>query len=346
MDAVNIWIIILLALIFPVLLWIGWQLRKRGTPDSSGQLENSLNLLKADLINRQTQSLHDLRDSIDNTHKVINDRLAEGTSTLDRRMSVLGDIENRLGKLATQTDNIEQVGKNIQSLSQLLKPPNLRGSLGELLLEKLLSEILPADAYDTQYSFSDGLRVDAIIKLGEKIIPIDAKFPMESYQRLTESPDDPALQKEFNQTFKPIIKDIAKKYIRPHEGTTEFGLMYIPSESVYYQLISQKNLEGFEYALDNKVIPSSPGHLYAFLASITRLYAEISLAGKDITDDTRNLLAEFDKLLETSERLEQLHQKMSGSLRGFTASFDRAKSEVENLQTDLTCLREPYGEQE
>ena len=111
-------------------------------------------------------------------------------------------------------------------------------------------------------------------------------------------------------------------------------------------MISQKNIEGFEFALSNKVIPSSPGHLYAFLASITRLYAEISLAGKDITNDTRNLLAEFDKLIETSERLEQLHQKMSGSLRSFTASFDRAKSEVENLQTDLACLKEPLGEQE
>ena len=94
MDAFNVWIIILLAIILPVLLWIGWQLRKKEMPNSSVQLENSLNLLKADLLNRQTQSLQDLRNSIDNTHKVINDRLAEGTSTLDRRMSVLGEIQD------------------------------------------------------------------------------------------------------------------------------------------------------------------------------------------------------------------------------------------------------------
>ena len=132
------------------------------------------------------------------------------------------------------------------------------------------------------------------------------------------------------------------KYIQPQEKTTDFAVMYIPAEAVYYQLIAQDNQDGFDYALSRRVIPSSPGHLYAFLASVATLHAELSLAGAGLTDQSRQLIAGLHKLVETTDRLARFHEKMDGSLRGLGAGFDRAKKELGEARLQLEKLREPF----
>jgi DNA recombination protein RmuC len=342
MDGFTVVALILSVVILAVLVWLliaVGRLRSR-TPQSD--VESSIQLLKAELVARQAESLVALRSSIDNANRLLNERLAEGTSALDRRMAVFSEIDTKLGQLSTQARNIETIGGNISTLSELLRAPKMRGNLGEFFLENLLAEILPATMFETQYRFASGLRVDAVIRLGGKLVPIDAKFPLESYERLVASTDgDKAVRKEFAQALKRHIDAISSKYIRPDEKTTEFAIMYVPAEAVYYQLVSQTDDGTFDYALSKKVIPSSPGHLYGFLASIAAISAETRLAQSGLVDGSRQLLAGLTDLADILAKLERYHERMNGSLRSLSASFEKARSETSHMGDRLEKLRHP-----
>ena len=329
---------ILLAAVLTVLLILYFTYRSSRSQADQPDIENVLNTLRADLLQKQTELLLGFRTSLDQGQKVINERLAEGTSSMDRRLAVLSEIENRLGRLATQTQNIENIGKNIQSLSELLRPPKLRGQLGELLLENILAQVLPASAFELQYKFPSGVRVDAVVKLHDRVLPLDAKFPMESFQRLLATPDDPKVQKEFENSFKKQIDSIAEKYVRPEEDTTDFAIMYIPAEGVYHELISNQKLGALEYALSKRIIPSSPGHLYAFLASVSSLYAQLNLAGGDLAESSRRLLAGLTQLGEILTGMARHYERIDGSLRNINAAFDKARRDLGLARGELEKL--------
>jgi len=339
-------IIILLAACLVALIWLlvgAYLNRRRATgPD----FETVLKLIKSELVSGQAESILSLRDSIDNANRLLNERLAEGNRTLDERMAFVGEIENKLGQLEVQTKNIEAIGKNIQSLSQLLRPPKIRGGVGEVLLDNLLAQILPRALYATQHRFAGGQRVDAVIKLGDKLLPVDAKFPLETYEKILASPEDKAARKEFTQTFKKHIDDICGKYLKPDENTTDFAIMFIPSEAVYYQFVAQDESSGFDYALTKKVIPSSPGHLYGFLASVSSVYAALNLNRAGLADGGRLLAAGLNELADTLAGLKRLHERMESSLRALSLSFDKAKNETGNLEYQLDKIRKPVADEE
>ncbi|MDD3731600.1 MAG: DNA recombination protein RmuC [candidate division Zixibacteria bacterium] len=316
--------------------------RQEATPDMAAVIQ----LMKAELTTGQAEWFLSLREALDNAHRLLNDRLAESNRTLDERTAFMGEIENKLGQLAVQTKNIENIGQNIQSLSQLLRPPKIRGGVGEVLLDNLLAQILPAGLYMTQYRFSGGQRVDAVIKLGDKLLPIDAKFPLENYEKILAAPEDKTAQKDFSLSFKKHVDDICGKYLKPEEKTTDFTIMFIPSEAVYYQFISQGDSTGFEYALAKKVIPSSPGHLYGFLASISSVYTALNLQRTSLADGGRLLAVGLKNLADTLSSLKRLHERMEGSLRALSLSFNRARSETENLQYQLDKLQKPETDRE
>lgn len=310
-------------------------LKRQKQPANEDQLLRSIESIKAELISKQMEGLISLRESLDTTGKLVHDRLAEGSSSIDNRLKVFGEIEQKLGQLEQQTQSIEKIGQNIQSLSELLKPPKVRGILGEMLLENLLKDILPDNMFATQYQFPDGSRVDVIIKMGKKILPIDSKFPLESYQRLIKD-DNSQNKKEFNTAFKKQIDSINKKYHRPDLNTTDFVLLYIPSEAVYYQFIAGKDKDLFEYALNKKVIPSSPGHLYAFLVSMSAVYAEMSL-----TSDPAKLIGIISNITDSLKRLKQLHQRMEGSGRNINSCLTKVKDELDATSSHLDQLLLP-----
>ncbi|MEW6413337.1 MAG: DNA recombination protein RmuC [Candidatus Zixiibacteriota bacterium] len=342
MDTLTTVIIIFLAVNLLLTLWLIVSWRRQKSADPRQAIETALATLKADLIAKQMDGLISLRESLDSANRLLNDRLAEGTQTLDRRMSVINEIENKLGKLSTQTSNIETIGKNIQSLSELLKPPKLRGSLGEILLENLLGQILPKQLFEIQHKFDDGARVDAVVKLSDKLLPIDSKFPLESYNRIASSDSDntaKSARKEFATAIKKHIDDIASKYIRTGQNTTDFAVMYIPSEAVYYQLVAGESLDEFDYAMARKVIPSSPGHLYGFLASVAAVYSEAGLGSN------RRLLSEcLDSITASIEKLAHLNERMNGSLRAASLSLEKSRDEVTSMTRHLERLKHPSAD--
>lgn len=335
MDAGSGMVLVVLAFVIFLLTGIVVFLLMRRTPPANDGLTAGLESLKADLLAGQLEGLVSLRTSLDSAGSMIGQRLDQNNKTLDSRLAMFGEIENKLGSLQHQANNMERIGNNIQSLTELLKPPQIRGRVGEMLLENLIAEILPRSLYETQFQFSDGGRVDVVVKLADRYLPIDSKFPLESFQRLIDSDNDPKMEKEFIRVVKKHVDDISRRYVRPGENTTDVAIMYIPSEAVYMSFVSRIS-DGFEYALDHKVVPSSPGHLYAFLASLAMMFRQAGLGA-----DSRRLAAGLQELTDSVDRLNRFHERMEGSLRSFSSALEKARLETNSMNGRLLKLNEP-----
>jgi DNA recombination protein RmuC len=203
---------------------------------------------------------------------------SQGTSQriegLETRLApTVSRIDQQLGQLGKSAERILEVGKDIATLQDILQPPKLRGELGELLLDQLLEQILPHAHYTLQFSFKNGDRVDAIIRLPDGSVPVDAKFPLESFQRLIEAEGEEERnrkRREFRRAVKGHIDSVVK-YIRPDEGTLDFVLMYVPAENLYYETIAFVGEEDvLAYALQRRVHLVSPNTFYAFLQAVAR----------------------------------------------------------------------------
>ena len=187
---------------------------------------------------------------------------------------VVGAVQGSLGKLGEVTQRVFDVGRDIAGLEQLLKSPKIRGGVGEALLENLLAQMLPREQYILQHAFATGDRVDAAIRIGERLVPVDAKFPLEGFRRILEETDEDKrgpLRRAFLRDVKNRVDEIAKKYILPDEGTFDFALMYIPAENIYYEIIVRDDSEEDSpaaYALARRVVPVSPNTFYAYLRVI------------------------------------------------------------------------------
>ncbi len=200
---------------------------------------------------------------------------------LDKAAEAMRDVHHEVGKMS-------EIGRNMQELQEFLKSPKLRGNIGEQVLTDLISQIFPKNSFHLQYTFRSGEKVDAAIQTDAGILPIDSKFPMENFQRMTKQKvkdaEYIALQKEFGHDVKRHIDTIAKKYILPDEGTMDFALMYIPSESVFYELINMEDI--LEYARIKRVYLVSPSTLYAHLQTIL-----LSFEGKKIEQKSKHVFA-------------------------------------------------------
>lgn len=211
-------------------------------------------------------------------------------------------------------EQLEQLSKGVEDLSRLFLIPHARGGIGESLLEELLKNWLPRRAYETQYSFKNGARVDAVVRIRPYIIPIDAKFPLESVRRsMTEIPSGAELPGDVRQSFLRHVEDIAGKYIQPEEGTMQFALMYIPSERVYYQVFADSDGSLTEEALRRGVVPVSPSTLFLYLQTVA-----YGLRGFAFPEEQRELM--------------QAVQQLRGDLVQFMKSYSLAGTHLKNLQ--------------
>ena len=217
----------------------------------------------------------------DSTTLLLSNQIGQiNNSILSQANSTLGTIKGVHEELARISEISRQVlgmTEKITGLEKILKNTTQRGALGEFFLEAMLANIFSPEQYQMEYSFRDGAAVDAAIFVGEKIIPIDSKFPLENYNRIIDEEDEikkEQAEKAFKIDLKKRIEETSK-YVRPREGTTDFAMMFIPAEAIYYDLLSHgvgtldvntKNL--IDYAFSKKVIIASPNMLYAYLQTI------------------------------------------------------------------------------
>src|SRR5262245_46191560 len=219
-------------------------------------------------------------------------RLEAMTSTLDRRLEsttqTTGEIQRRLGELGRANEEILARANDLKRLEVALRPPKARGGFGELLLENLLRDRLPATAFALQHGFAGGQRVDAVIKV-DRLVPIDSKFPLDNFERTIAAENDIERQqyeKLFARDVKTHVDAIAGKYIRPDEGTYDFAFMYLPSEAIYYELACGKTGALLAYAHEKRVLPVSPTTLTAYLQVIV-----LGLKGLQIEQHAQEVMA-------------------------------------------------------
>jgi len=187
----------------------------------------------------------------------------------------------------------------MKELQDFLRSPKLRGNIGEQVLKELLGQFLPKESFYLQYKFRSGEIVDAAIKTESGVIPIDSKFPMENFQNMMKAEADAekkAFEKEFARDVRRHIDDIAKKYILPEEGTIDYALMYVPSEPVYYEIMSNIP-ELSDYAHKKRVLPVSPSTFYAYMRAIL-----MSFEGKKIEERARAILGALRGIKGESEK--------------------------------------------
>lgn len=279
--------------------------------------------------------LKSMQQSLENTNKTINEvlrtnssdmvkTLQENTRQLNERLDKAALVIKDVGK---EVGQMSEIGRSMKELQEFLKSPKLRGNLGEQVLKDLISQIFPKNTFHLQYSFKSGDRVDAAIKTDAGILPIDSKFPLENFQRMMKSDLQTeaysALQKVFIHDVKKHIDSIAKKYIVPDEGTMDFALMYVPSESVYYELIN--NTELIEYARKKRVYIVSPSTLYIHLQTILLSFEgrKIESKSKEIFKIFRTLQLDYQKVEENMTTLGKHLMNASSQFTNVTTGFNQ-----------------------
>jgi DNA recombination protein RmuC len=240
-------------------------------------------------------------------------------------------------KLSSQLAEVQQAGRDLtqsaQTLHNVLGGAKTRGSLGEVALERLLEDALPRGAYETQFRFaSTGAIVDAVVHTGERVLPIDSKFPLEAYRRLTEAGDESA-RREFCVAVRKHADSIAEKYILPDEHTFDYALMFVPSEGVYYELLMSEDskfgqMDG--YCRSKKVFPVSPNTFYACLSAIAS-----NLQGQKIAENVRHLIASLEGVKKQFESFEDVYDKLGGHLRHAQQSYEEADSRLNRARNTL-----------
>ena len=238
--------------------------------------------------------------------------------------------------LVQQVDNVRS---ELQQLSQLFLVPRTRGVVGETILAELLGAWLPKKSFELQYGFRNGTRVDAAVRLGNRIVPVDSKFPMEAIQRYLESEaagSDKAsdrLPADVRKSFAKHVSDISERYIRPDEGTMGFALMYIPSEGVYYRLFVEQPGELLATALQQNVVPVSPGTLFLYLQTVA-----YGLRGLSLPQETERLIGELARLNEDLAAFMKSYQVAGTHLRNLTHAFEDAGSKLTRLEVSSRKL--------
>lgn len=299
-----------------------------------GSLDGNTQLINQQLGNMAKQVGDQLKANIDMIQKA-NLNLGE---RLDSASKVVGQVQSRLGQLEEANRRIFDVGKDIASLQEILRAPKLRGSLSELFLGDLLAQILPPKHYTLQYRFRSGEKVDAVIKLGPGLVPVDAKFPLENFKRLVAAKTDqerkPA-RKQFTSDVKKHVDDIAGKYILPDEGTFDFALMYIPAENVYYETIVKDESLGEDrsissYAISKRVIPVSPNSFYAYLQAIV-----LGLRGLRIEESAQEIIRSLVRLEDDFSRFRDDFDKLGTHLSHSKSSYEAADKRLEKFADKL-----------
>lgn len=328
--------VIILGILNAVLLFLFLK-KDNKKEDSSAAL-----LLKQDLTTLN-ESVVKLKDGL---QIQISDRMDKNSAQMLKQSAATQDvIRNITEKLTALEKTNQQVGDiagELKSLQNVLQNPKQRGVLGEFYLKQILENMLPPNAFELQYKLGEGMIVDAIIRLDDKILPIDSKFSLENYNRLVEAKAEarPLLEKLFKEDLKKRIDETAK-YIQPKKGTLEQALMFIPSEAIYYDLLANKVGEGgvngrdlMQYAaVDKRVTIVGPSTLSAMLQIVSQ-----GLGSLEIQKDTEVIRKNVEQLGKHLRGFDAFMQKLGNSLGASVGHFNSAHKELGKVDKDVVKI--------
>lgn len=213
---------------------------------------------------------------------------------LSKNLEIFASVQKSIGEFS-------EIGRSMKELQEYLTSPKLRGNIGEHVLKELLAQNFPKSSYKLQYHFKTGSIVDAVLITTQGLIPIDSKFPIDSFKKIAKASSKEeiaSIKKDFERDVKKHVDDISRKYILAEEKTVDYALMYIPSESVYYELINNETV--FDYAGQNRVLPVSPMSFYAYIKAIL-----ISFEGEKIETKAKEILKILQAIKKDYQRTDE-----------------------------------------
>jgi DNA recombination protein RmuC len=320
-SATLILLLLLVSVIIAIVLFVA---KKRTASDSQGFL----------LIQNQ----------INEMQRAMDERLAESSRAIQSHFGVstkiIEQVTEKLVKLDETNKQVVNFADELRKLQDVLKNPKQRGILGEYYLENLLKNILPPGGFTMQYAFADGIIADAVIFIKDKIIPIDAKFPLENYNRLLAS-NNPTEKERFEKQFRNDLKERINetaKYVRPEYGTMDFAFMFIPAEAIYYDLLTNRvgtleiNMEDLiQYAFrDKHVIIVAPTSFLAYLQTV--LQGLKALAIEESAKEIQQRVAELGRHLASYD---VYMKKLGNHLDTAVSMYNNAYKEFDKVDKDV-----------
>ncbi len=326
------------------------------------RLKEELSYRVQELAGRSADAQAVVSQQLAETHRLLQERLAaqetalreqlarqttsmQGQTTILQKhmegtQTTLGQVTEKIGMVHQASLRMVELGKDIESLQRLLKAPKTRGELGELGLETLLGDILPRDRVVYQYAYSDGRKVDAMIRLDRGLLPVDAKFPVEDYQRFLDASDEDKerARKDFVRNLKKKIEEIARLYVRPGEGTLPLALMYLPAESLYYEAFVARGAEDedlWRYAFEKSVLPLSPGTMSAYLKTVA-----MGLKAAAEERNAREVLELLSTLERDLEGFRAVHEVLGRHITNAHVKYDETARSLQRFSDHLDRAKE------
>ena len=318
---------------------------------ASRRSEQQLSAVRQEMQNSLAAQVQAVAGQLNHLMQSVNQQLGQVRQELQTGMASTGQLTSEAQRevsrqLKSSTDALVQMSQKVgemqqtsqdlskatQTLQSVLGGAKTRGSLGEIALEALLSDALPQNAYATQHRFmSTGAIVDAVVRHGDRWLCVDSKFPLEAYRRLTDQGED--ARQDFCVAVRKHADAIAEKYILPDEHTLDYALMFVPSESIYYELVMSTDsrhgrLE--EYCRARRVLPVSPNTVLAILSAVA-----VSLQGQRIEENARNLLANLVGVTRQFEAFAEAYEKLGGHLRNAQRTYEDADSRLSRARNSL-----------
>lgn len=277
---------------------------------------------------------------IDDAKGVISDHAVKTIKSIN-------DLGENLYKLVQQQEEAQRLG---QSLKDLLQAPKLRGNYGEAILEEMLERILPSGIWERQYVIDGRETVDCVVRFKDVVVPIDAKFPREDYMRYLEAQSEGEkinYWRDFERVIREKISSIESKYVKPEMGTSEFALMFIPSEAIYYETIADRNHLGepstiFEYAQDHHVLPVGPNTFYAFLQIVV-----IGIRNVEIIKSAKKLQHGLSALQKSFALFYRRYEELGKNVNKAASAFRIGDDHIERYKRrlDETLQLESFQEE-
>lgn len=347
MQSSTIIIIVAIAIFLSIAVWVILQyikkLEKPQDEQSQRLMLEVMKELREEVQNSGLKNRKEMQERLDRIDDQLTNGLKNSSQTLQQQFSQSAKLIREVtGELTTLKETNKQIlgfSEQLQSLENILKNPKQRGILGEYFLESLLSQVLSPDQYKMQYKFTDGEIVDAIIFLNNQLIPIDAKFSLEKYNRMMEEKNRDR-REEIERDFKNDVKkriDETSKYIRPQEGTADFALMFIPAEGIFYNLLIYKtgsahvNTQNLiEYAFSKRVIITSPTSFFAYLQTILQ-----GLKALKIEQSVEMIKKNIINLSKHLNVYQENMQKLGNHLGTTVNTYNSANREFGKIDKDI-----------
>ncbi len=280
--------------------------------------------LERRLTDLMTNQLKEIRGNVDGTSRAMHEQISSFTK--------------ETVQIRQELKQVQETMKGISSSQEIFKSPKLRGQWGEASLEHILSQHFPKELYQTQYLFSSGEQVDAVLKLPDgKLLPIDAKFSSVNFEKMKEAESDKEIalfRKKFIGDVKFNIDKISSKYILPSEGTLDYALMYIPAEAIYYEIMA-KEIDLIKYAQEKKVTLASPNTFYSALRTIEHWFRSMR-----ISRQTQQILKRLDRVYQDAQKLKNDFRKLGNHLRDASSSYDTSGKRLSLLGERIERLAE------